>query len=88
VRCAWDKFSKLAKPFINFDHERGLLEVNGKIYKACVQNQSILLYDSEALKVNNLRLERAKNIMLRWMCGGTGGTFRDRKLTAETVCES
>jgi len=78
VRCAWGKFRELS-PILT---SRGAsLKVKGRLYSACVQ--CVMTYGSEtwATKVEDMqRLERAENIMIRWMCGVT---LKDRKSSEE-----
>ena len=48
------------------------LKVKGKMYKACVR--SVMVYGSETwpMKVEDMhRLERAENMIVRWICGVT-----------------
>ena len=69
VRCAWSKFRELS-PILT---ARGAsLKVKGKLYRIYVQG--VIMYGSEtwAMKVEDMkRLERAENMMIRWMCGVT-----------------
>jgi hypothetical protein len=78
AKCAWGKFNELS-PILTL---RGAsLKLKGKIYKACVQR--VLVYGSEtwAMKMEDMRrLERAENMMVRWMCGMT---LRERKRSEE-----
>ena len=69
VRCTWSKFREL-QPILT---ARGAsLKVKGKMYKACFR--SVMVYGSETwpMKVEDMnRLERAENMMVRWICGMT-----------------
>jgi hypothetical protein len=69
VKLAWSKFRQLC-PILTV---RGAsLVMKGKIYCACVR--SVMTYGSATwpLKVEDrMRLERAENMMVRWMCGVT-----------------
>src|SRR5206468_10546854 len=69
VRCAWSKFREL-RPILT---ARGASQkVKGKMYKACVR--SVVVYGSETwpMKVEDMHsLERAENMMVRWICGVT-----------------
>jgi hypothetical protein len=69
INLAWSKFRQLC-PILTV---RGAsLHMKGKIYCACVR--SVMVYGSATwpLKVEDkMRLERAENMMVRWMCGVT-----------------
>ena len=78
VRCAWAKFKELS-PILT---ARGAsYRIKRKIYKACVQ--SVLTYGTEtwAMKKANLqRLERTKQMMVRWMCAVS---LKERKCSVD-----
>ena len=81
VIYAWAKFKELS-PILTV---RGAsYRIKGRIYSsACVQ--SVLIYGTEtwAMKADDLRsLERAKRMMVRWMCGVS---LKDRKCS-EDLC--
>ena len=45
------------------------MKLEGRIYKACVQ--TVMIYGSETWPmkvVDERRLERCENLMMRWMC--------------------
>jgi len=69
VRCAWGKLNELSPILTN----RGVSSrLNEKSARPVTCVQIVLVYSSEtwAMKVNYMRrLERAENIMLRWMFG-------------------
>ena len=65
VRCAWAKFRELSQILTKRGVSR---KIKGKLYKTCVQR--VLGYASEtwAMKIENEQiLERAENVMIRWM---------------------
>jgi len=78
VKCAWGKFRELL-PILT---GRGFsARLKGKIWQACVQ--SMMVYGSETWAVREedmKRLERAENMMRRWMCNVT---LKDRKSSKE-----
>ena len=78
VKCAWNKFRELS-PILS---ARGAsLKLKGKIYRTCVR--SVMIYGSEtwSMKIEDMqRLERAENMMVRWMCGVT---LKNRNASAD-----
>jgi len=66
-RTEWNKFRQLVPLLTNKDIS---LKVRGRLYSSCVQ--SSMLHGSETLPVrkeNEVALQRAEMIMVRWMCG-------------------
>ena len=80
VRCAWSKFRELS-PILTA--KGASLKLKGKVYKACIQ--SVMIYGSEtwAMRIEDMqRLQRAKRMMVRWMCGVT---LKDRIASEELL---
>jgi hypothetical protein len=78
VKSAWAAFRELC-PILTL---RGAsLHMKGKLYTACVRSKMIYGSETWPLKVEDKqKLERAENMMVRWMCGVT---LKDRISTTE-----
>jgi len=72
VRAGWRKFSEMSRVLCG---KVLLLNLKGRLYKACVR--SVMSYESECWamnKVNTRRMQAAEMRMIGMMCGKT---FRD-----------